>query len=161
MYPIFLAALISANISQWAAEYRQYLEGLDWTQVATVVIAGVGIVLAVLIIFVFIFKAFGRFGSALTKNKKQTAVKPKTEKKKEAFSPAPAAAVSNIPASPVNPAAPAVQQGISGEIIAAIAAAVTAYEGGKPVSIRAIKVKNVSGRNPWAAAAMADNARPF
>ena len=55
MYPVLLAA----SISKWAADYREYIQNLDWTQVATVVVAGIGIVLAVLIVFIFIFKAFG------------------------------------------------------------------------------------------------------
>ena len=50
MYPDLLAA----SISSWAAEYREYLSNLDWTQVATVVVAGIGIVLSVLIVFIFI-----------------------------------------------------------------------------------------------------------
>ena len=54
MYPVLLAA----SISKWAADYREYIQNLDWTQVATVVVAGIGIVLAVLIVFIFIFKAF-------------------------------------------------------------------------------------------------------
>lgn len=161
MYPVLLAASMSGKISTWAAEYREYLETLNWTQVATVVIAGIGIVLAVLIAFVCIFKAYG---FVITKTGKKSKSKPKADKKKDAPSPAPARAQASVPAPSAKaasaPPAPVVQQGISGEIVAAITAAIAASEGG-PVSIRAIKVKNVAGRNPWAAAAIADNARPF
>ena len=61
---------------------------------------------------------------------------------------------------PVPAPAPAVEPGISNEVVAAIAAAVVATEGPGTV-VRSIKKKNVSGRNPWAAAATADNTRPF
>ena len=56
----------------------------------------------------------------------------------------------------------AVQEGISGEIIAAISAAVYAIEGPSAV-VRSVTRKKspVSSRNPWAQAAINDNTRPF
>lgn len=152
------------KISQWAADYKEYLANLEWAQVATVVIAGVFIVLAVLIVLIGIFKGFGSLLTSTEKRAKNKKQKKNGKKNKEpagesrAAAPAPVAAFVKkaVPA-----AAPAVQQGISGEVVAAITAAISASEGGAPVSIRSIKVKNVSGRNPWASAAIMDNARPF
>lgn len=59
--------------------------------------------------------------------------------------------------------APQVEAGISGEVVAAIAAAVAVSEGKGAVvkSIRRVNVVNVRGRNPWANAAVYDNTRPF
>lgn len=172
MYPISLeaSALQKAldKISQWASDYKEYLANLEWAQVATVVIAGVFIVLAVLIVLIGIFKGFGSLLTSTEKLAKKRAEKKaqkKAEKKgkqaaQESSASAPVAAPAVVKKSSPAPA-PAVQQGISGEVVAAITAAITASEGGAPVSIRSIKVKNVSGRNPWASAAIMDNARPF
>lgn len=129
-----------------AETYKEYLGGVDWVLTSEVVIAGIVIVMLVLILLILIFKGFGKAVSKGEKagNDKNTAVQIA----------APAPAVSSAPA-------PVVQSGISGEIVAAIAAAVYAAEGGKQVTIRSIRVRNVPGRNPWAAAAIADNTRPF
>ena len=86
------------------------------------------------------------------------------EKKKEApAAPVKAAkAKASAPAcAPAAPSAPAVSQGIAPEIVAAISAAIAASEGVGAVSIRSIRVKSPAGRNPWSAAAIAENARPF
>ncbi len=137
-----------------AETYKEYLGGVDWVLTSEVVIAGIVIVMLVLILLILIFKGFGKAVSKGEKagNDKNTAVQIA----------APAPAVSSAPAPAVSSApAPVVQSGISGEIVAAIAAAVYAAEGGKQVTIRSIRVRNVPGRNPWAAAAIADNTRPF
>lgn len=141
--------IFNVSASPVAAQtYKEYLGGVDWVQTSTVVIAGIVIVMLVLIILIAIFKGFGKVaeGGKKTKKKEQ---------------PAPVKAA--VPTASVSaPApAPAVQSGISGEIVAAISAAICAAEGGKQVTIRSIRVKNVAGRNPWAAAAIADNTRPF
>ena len=70
--------------------------------------------------------------------------------------PAPKAVASNANA-------PQVEAGISGEVVAAIAAAIAVSEGEGAVvkSIRKVNVVNVKGRNPWANAAVYDNTRPF
>ena len=131
--------IFNVSASPVAAQtYKEYLGGVDWVQTSTVVIAGIVIVMLVLAILIAIFKGFGKAAEGGKKSSKKAA------------QPAPAKA-----------AAPAVQSGISGEIVAAISAAIYAAEGGKQVTIRSIRVKNVAGRNPWAAAAIADNTRPF
>lgn len=131
-----------------AQTYKEYLGGVDWMLTSEVVIAGIVIVMLVLILLILIFKGFGKAVSIGNKS--------------GGSSDAPQASASVPQAVQVAPApAPSVQSGISGEIVAAIAAAVYAAEGGKQVVIRSIRVKNVSGRNPWAVAAIADNTRPF
>ena len=57
--------------------------------------------------------------------------------------------------------APVAEQGISGEVVAAITAAITASEGTNQFVIRSVKKKNVGSRNPWARAAVTDNTRAF
>ena len=67
----------------------------------------------------------------------------------------------SVPA-PAPASAPVIEEGISGEVVAAISAAVYAMEGGSAV-IRSVsrKASPVSTRNPWAQAAVVDNTRPF
>lgn len=129
-----------------AQTYKEYLGGVDWVQTSTVVISGIVIVMLVLIILIAIFKGFGKAAEGGKKSSKKVQPAPEKAAAPAVSAPAPA---------------PAVQSGISGEIVAAISAAIYAAEGGKQVTIRSIRVKNVSGRNPWAAAAIADNTRPF
>lgn len=156
MYPFSLHTAVPASVSDWAAEYKEYLENVDWTQTATVVIAGVFIVLAVLIVLIGIFIGFG---TAVSKS--ENAAKGHKKDRKPAVQQAPPApkaepsvqkAVNNVQAA---------EAGISGEVVAAITAAITASEGGRTVVIRSIKKKNVSVRNPWAAAAISENTRSF
>ena len=80
----------------------------------------------------------------------------KSEHKLPTPAPAPKAVASNANA-------PQVEAGISGEVVAAIAAAIAVSEGEGAVvnSIRKVNVVNVKGRNPWANAAVYDNTRPF
>lgn len=121
---------------------------------STVVISGVFIVLGVLALLILIFYAFGAIVSSAEKIKSKS-----KNSSAEAMPPAP---VMPVKAPPVKPA-PVVEEGISGEVVAAIAAAVAACEGGNAVvtSVRTLKTKNVGARNPWANAAVLDNTRPF
>ena len=125
------------------------------TFTATVIIAGAGIVFLMLVLLIIIFYLFGKVvSSAETKVKKG-----KTNKitKSEQKLPTPA------PAKKASAPAPQVEAGISGEVVAAIAAAIAVSEGEGAVvkSIRRVNVVNVRGRNPWANAAVYDNTRPF
>lgn len=116
----------------------------------TLVVAGMGTVFAVLIILVVIFNLYGKLVSKLESTSKEHK-KPKMEK-----NPAPAPMPKPAPAAP----APVVDSSVSPEIVAAITAAIVASEG-PGVTIRSIRKVNVGSRNPWAAAAIADNTRPF
>lgn len=123
---------------------------IDWAQTATVVISGIVIVMLVLVVLIFIFKGFG---AIMSKTGKSSKTKNKSAK-------APTAPAKKPAASPAKASAPAAS-GIDPAVVAAISAAVSAYEGGAPFTVRAIRVKKPAGRNPWAAAAAAENARPF
>jgi sodium pump decarboxylase, gamma subunit len=126
---------------------------IDWAQTATVVISGIVIVMLVLVVLIFIFKGFG---AIMSKTGKSSKAKNKSAK-------APAAPAKKPAASPAKAPVPAVPaaSGIDPAVVAAISAAVSAYEGGASFTVRAIRVKKPAGRNPWAAAAAAENARPF
>lgn len=125
---------------------------------ATVVIAGISIVLGVLLLLIFVFFLFGKIVSGMENrnNKKKAAAQQEFLAKKENTVPMPKAPVA--PKAPI--AAPVVEQGISGEVVAAITAAVVASSGPTAV-VRSIQKKNVGSRNPWASAATFDNTRPF
>ncbi len=133
-----------------------FFGSIDWAQVATVVLAGVGIVLGVLIVLIFVFGAFGNVVSKLEKSAKEK------KAKKDA-----AKAAKNVKEAPVTKTAlavkeaPVIEQDISGEVVAAITAAITASEGSNQFVIRSVKRKDVGSRNPWARAAVRDNTRSF
>lgn len=123
----------------------------------TVVIAGVSIVVGVLLLLILVFYLFGMIVSKmenLAKNKASKKSNDKNDNKESRIK----------PSAPPMPAVPMpkmeVEEGISGEVVAAIAAAVAMCEG-PTATVRAIKKKSVSGRNPWANAAISDNTRPF
>lgn len=145
---------------------------------ATVIIAGISIVVAVLVLLIYIFQLFGAIVPKIEKASKAREEKRKARKAaKKAKKAAKKARKNNeadsiavvksedkatdilaAPAPSVAP--PAVEEGISTEVVAAITAAIVASEGSN-VIVRSIKKKNVSGRNPWAQAANIDNTRPF
>ncbi|MCD7723920.1 MAG: OadG family protein [Clostridiales bacterium] len=131
---------------------------IDWTEVATVVISGVGIVLSVLIVLILVFYAFGALVSKSEKLARQR--KEKKAQKAKAQPPAvPLAVKEEAPES-----APAVQKADpDGELIAVIAAAVGAHEQSGNFTIKSVKKKNIrpSGGNAWARAAVSQNTRPF
>lgn len=140
---------------------------------STVVIAGISIVVGVLLLLILIFNVFGKIVPIIERKSKaaeeraaarkaarkaRRAAKKAAKKGETVEESSPAAEVSAPIPTPVP--APIVESGISGEVVAAIAAAVAATEGSGAV-VRSIKKKKVSGRNPWSAAATADNTRPF
>lgn len=135
------------------------LDASDWT----VVVSGISIVMGTLILLIIVFYLFGFVVSHMVDASQKRAAK-KAEKKKAK---APQAKAENIaPAvQTIASAAPKaeldVQQGINEEIVAAISAAVYSMEGAdsKIVSIR--RKNPVTGRNPWAQAAVIDNTKPF
>lgn len=132
------------------------LETSDWT----VVVAGISIVIGTLLVLIGVFYLFGFVVSHMVDASQKRAAK-KAEKKNaqvKAENTAPAV-ISPVPVAPkpdMN-----VQQGINEEIVAAISAAVYSMEGSnsKIVSIR--RKNPVTGRNPWAQAAVTDNTKPF
>lgn len=144
---------------------------------ATVVISGISIVVGVLFLLILVFQAFGKIAPKIEAfsrkvDEKFTALKQQLKDKRAAKKAAKAAEssdavdsdaedyITEVPITDAPVPAPVVQQGISGEVVAAISAAIAATEGSSAV-IRSIKKKNVGGRNPWAQAAVNDNTRPF
>ena len=120
--------------------------------------AGLGIVLATLAVLILVFKVFGNIVSKSQNKAKEKAKKEQLEKMQNA-------AANPAPVSK-KPVAQSEQSGISGEVIAAISAAIYATEGENAV-IRSVtpvipkKQSPVSVRNPWANAAIIENTRPF
>ena len=151
-------------------DYKEMILNVDWIEVATVVIAGIGIVLGVLFVLIGVFNGFGTLVSKLEGFAKKMKEKREARKaKKETAKPventavlqkAPAPAVKAAPVFSPSPS-PVVEQGISGEVVAAITAAITASEGSDQFVIRSVKRKDVGSRNPWARAAVNDNTRAF
>lgn len=122
---------------------------------ATVVIAGLGIVLTTLAVLIIVFKVFGNVVSkSQNKAKKKALDEQKNQMQQQA---------SAAPVKKAAPAAKPAQQGLSGEVVAAISAAVYAVEGEGAVirSITPKKQSPIGVRNPWAQAAVTDNTRPF
>lgn len=125
----------------------------------TVIVAGLGIVLGTLAVLIVVFYAFGAIMSKSQAIKDKKAAKKLEEKMKKeaqalANNPAPAPAPTPAPQ-------PVVEDGISGEVVAAISAAVYCMEG-SGATIRSIKRQSpITARNPWAQASVVDNTRPF
>lgn len=116
--------------------------------VGTVVIVGFGLVLAILVALVLILSAQGKFFQSLDKSK---AGKAQEVVRNAAVVPVPAAA----PAP-----APYIEPGIPEEVVAAIAAAIAAMEGGNNYKLRSLTRKK-DGRNPWSVAATISYTQPF
>lgn len=136
--------------------FIEKLGEIDWTQVATVVISGVGIVLGVLIVLIMVFYAFGTLVS-----KSESLARARKEKKAQKGA---KALETEEPPAEVSPAAvqaKAESAQSSDELIAVIAAAVAANEQGGGFVIKSIKKKNTRGANAWARAAVMDNTKPF
>ena len=109
------------------------------TFTSTVVIAGIVIVLGILVLLIFVFKAFGAIvHGAETRGKKKKLKAMESQ-----------VTVASAPSAPA--------------VMAVIAAAVAASEGPGAVvqSVRRVRPNPVGVRNPWAAAAVAENTRPF
>ncbi len=111
------------------------------------VLIGLVVVFSVLILLTFIFWLFGKIMSG---SGSKTAPPPEPK-------PAAAAPAVSAPA----PAAPVVAEGISEEVVAAIAAAVASLAPeGKRYAVRRV-TRAAGGRPVWAAAGLAENTRPF
>ncbi len=119
--------------------------------VFTVVVAGLGLVFAVLALLVCILILEGKIFSAL--DKKRTAKAREIVKS--------ATVVPVVPSAAVGKAAPApvIEAGIPPEVVAAITAAIAAMDGGK-YTLRSL-VRKTDGRGPWSVAATVSYTEPF
>ena len=118
---------------------------IDWGFSLAVVITGLVVVFAVLVILVLLCSIMGSVFKSMNSKKDSKPEAPKTEKKAE---------ISRT-------AAPMVEAGIPGEVVAAISAAVACMMG----SNQAFAVRKISrakgGRPAWNAAGIAENTHPF
>ena len=127
--------------------YSAILE--DKTMLMTVVtVTGILVVFAALILLIILISVFGKATNIKVGGKKPAA------RKTEQPSPAKSAVAAA-------PAAPAVQAGISDEIVAVIAAAVASMEGSDRLAVRSIRRAPAQGRSAWASAGIAELTRPF
>lgn len=129
-----------------------------------VAITGIAIVFLVLVFLVLVISIFGAIGRKTGKKNDKKAVKsqPKAAAK-------PTTQVKNVvpvAAAPVpgkmvkTPVIMEIEDGITGDVVAAIAAAVATVSEGRNVSIRSIR-RDKSARPAWASAGVMENTRPF
>lgn len=122
------------------------------TLALTILITGIVVVFLVLIFLTLIIKLYGNIVYNLTNKMKKG-----KEAKQEA------APKVSAPVSKPVPAAPAVEEGIPGEVIAAIAAAVYCTEGVPFSAVKSIRRSRRAGgtRSAWGMAGILENTRPF
>ena len=113
----------------------------------TVLLTGLVVVFAMLIFLTIVIKIYGSVIYNTTKKRRESN-KPKVE---AAPTPAPAPA----------PAPIEVEEGISGEVVAAIAAAVYMTYGVSASRIRSVKRAAANPRSLWGEAGRLENTRPF
>lgn len=125
-----------------------------------VMVTGIVLVFLILVLLMLIIMLEGKIFDGLNASKKakaerkaQESVKaaPAVQAAKPAAAPAPA---------PVQEPAPVVEQGIPGEIVAAIAAAIAAISGGK-YTLRAVRRAGADARGSWGRAGVNDVTSPF
>ncbi len=123
---------------------------------AVITCSGILIVFMILLLLIIIFYAYGGIFRTVTasKDKKLAAKKAAEEAEKAKNAPAPQA---------VEPAAPADDGTIPGEIIAVIAAAVAAMSDGRKYAVKKVSRSHnqTGGRTRWAALGIYENTRPF
>lgn len=133
------------------------MENMDLALI--VLLTGLVVVFVALIVLTFIIKGYGMIITSVTtasKKKKAEAQAAKKAAQDATVKPAaPVAKKANAPA-----AAPAVQEGIPGEVIAAIAAAVDYTYGAGTHTIRSVR-RVPQNRSAWGSAGLAESTRPF
>lgn len=117
---------------------------MEVPSIGTVVVVGFGLVLAILVLLVLILSLEGTIFKAIDNKKVQKAKK---------------VVESAQVVAPAAPAAPVIEAGIPEEVVAAIAAAVAALDGGK-YTLRSLTRKK-DGRSPWNVAATVSYTQPF
>lgn len=133
------------------------MENLDLALI--VLLTGLVVVFAALIVLTFVIKGYGALISSVTSARKKKKAEAQAAKKAaQDATVKPATPVVKKAAAPV--AAPAVQEGIPGEVIAAIAAAVDYTYGAGTHTIRAVR-RVPQNRSAWGSAGLAESTRPF
>lgn len=148
-----IAAVSNAVSNADAGKYAELFTDRG-TLITVVTLTGILVVFFALFLLILIFGIFGLSDKA--KKKAAAAAKQQTVAPK---APAQAAAPNAVK---FTPAAPAVSDGIPGEVIAAIAAAVAYMEDGKSYTVRSVRrAPQTQGRPAWSTAAILENTRPF
>lgn len=120
-----------------------------------VLLTGLVVVFAALIVLTFIIEGYGAAVTAVLNGKKKNVAE------KAAAKPAPAPkAAPPVKAVPAVPSAPVVSDGIPGEVIAAIAAAVDYTFGSGTHVVRSVR-RVPQNRSAWGSAGLVENTRPF
>lgn len=127
---------------------------IDWGKETAVVIIGLVVVFAVLLILVLLCNVTGSIFKKVDNNKKAKLNSTKNEKAKPKAS-------SNIITKSVANVVPAVEEGITDDVVAAIAAAIACIMGNE--NKFAVKsIKRARGSRPaWNTAGILENTRPF
>lgn len=146
------------GISKFFTVAATTVSGNPEPSVGVVVATGLILVFGVLVLLYLLITLEGIVFSAIDQKKKGTPAK-----KKSAPAPAPKKEPAPAPAPAVKSVAkaPAVQEGIPGEVIAAISAALACIEGGAGYTLRSVKRVKASGRPAWGQAGINAYTEPF
>lgn len=143
------------DILNFLAVAAETVSGKPEPSVGVVVATGLILVFGVLILLYLLITLEGIIFTAIDQKKK--GVKAKAPAKTAE----PAQAKAAAPVKAAAPKAPVVEAGISGEIVAAIAAAVACMENGGRYVVRSVKRAKKSGRNAWGQAGVNSYTEPF
>lgn len=141
-YPLIPSSSIAADLSFFER----------WTASARVILTGFVVVFGMLLLLIGIIKLYSflvmrvQDKTSIKAQKKVKVAQPSDSLKKSSLSSA--------------PAVPAVEEGISEEVVAVIAAAVAAAYGSKS-RVKIKSIRKSGGRNAWANAGILENTRPF
>lgn len=122
---------------------------MDGTYVGSVVLSGISIVFLALVLLILFVWLMDKVFKAINGTKKKA--------------PAPKEEAKAVPAAPKAAPAPVVEDGISDEVVAVIAAAVAAMsaESGRTFQLTSVKRSTGSRRGAWGNAGAAENTRAF
>ncbi len=141
------------GFSKFLAVAATTVSGNPEPAIGVVVATGLIIVFGVLVLLYLIITLEGIVFSSIDKKKNGTPAPAKTPE------PAPAAPAKAAPAAPKK--APGVEAGIPAEVVAVIAAAVAAMDGGSGYALRSVRRAKPSGRSAWGQAGVSAYTEPF
>ena len=143
------------GISKFLTVAATTVSGNPEPSVGVVVATGLILVFGVLVLLYLLISLEGIIFSAIDQKKKGTPVQKSAPAPKKEPAPAPVSAAKSAAK------APAVQEGIPGEVIAAISAALACMEGGAGYTLRSVKRVKPSGRSAWGQAGINAYTEPF
>lgn len=145
------------DISKFLTVAAVTVSGNPEPSVGVVVATGLILVFGVLVLLYLLISLEGIIFSAIDQKKRGTPAKKSAPAPKKEPAPVPAPA----PVAKSAAKAPAVQEGIPGEVIAAISAALACMEGGAGYTLRSVKRIKASGRSAWGQAGINAYTEPF